>query len=728
MTATLFLVTQVGPFEGSLRTAFSNTGQTAYFYHLNENRFYPKDSIASPIWLGGEFLAPTHFLRTKFIDDLLQAHQIDRVVAVGLDASHLALQWRLKFDVHVILNSGDLDFSVRRKGHVFRLKLVLERARHLLLSDTWEMDKAVGHGSRVPHYLLPDFVLRGDKVLTTDAAVKRIALITPPEMPLSDAQELAQELQAMADGYGYTVQKFSTTDLYSTVDLELDRGLQGTFRYRIGHCSHAVVAGDSRDMGTIISALASQPGSLVVGASITNTHAARRAGIEVVGQGIAAVVDRARLMISAAPAESTAQLPVAEPADHAAALDALAKRRDPWFFEELVPSEHDDFQVFFTVAPLENRSNGARPQRIRNMAAAMEALGPTVRITPNPQMLERRTVLVSWLLEHGFSPSFFYGENSTSPMETYDAIARVRGLIEQLGARGAATGWFVRDLHWLSEERQFMTTDDPATKSFVARGLYELNAMSEAVDTLFSPDDQSTKEFVRLLDKRSEGVHTWAALPPGTNPHNFITGDAAPTERITLVYSGGVGGFYGMDTFLDAVSLAGLENFNLDFVIREEDRGSLEALLNEHSMSSEGGRIRTLTVDFEDYIPRPGITLGVVLLDGEYASAAFPYKTMSLLERDYPILTFDNMAIVPFVEANEAGYALPRDAKRLAQFFLSFHETHSRRPPSSGRAREANTWLARVQHARSVAVSARSRPSNRPKPVKSAKAPRLRRF
>lgn len=709
MTTTLFLVTNIGPFEGSLRTAFSVKGQNAYFYHLAENRFYPKDSVASSIWLGDEFLPPTHFLRTKFLADFLQNHKIDRVVAVGLEASYLALQWRLELEVHVIINVGDLDFSSRRKGHASKLRLVLNRATRLLLSDAWEMDKAVGHGSKIPHHLLPNFVLSGDKVLSTDPAVKRIALITPPEMPSSDVEELDHKLQVMAEEHGYTVQCFSTTELYSTVDLELGRGLQGTFRYRIGHCSHAVVAGDSRDMGTIISALASQPASLVVAASITNTYSAQRSGFEVVGQGIAAVVDRARRMIRDAPAESIDKPPAIDPVDQAAALDALAKRRDPWFFEELIPAESDDFQVFLTVAPLENRSNGARPQRIRNMASAMDALGPTVRVTPNPQVLERRTAFIAWLLEHGFIPTFFYGENSTSPMESYDAIAQVSRLIEQLGAHGAATGWFVRDLHWLSEERQFMTTDDPTTKSFVDRGLYELNSMSHVVDTLFSPDDQSTKEFQRLLDRRTAGTYSWAALPPGTNPHNFVTGDAAPTERITFVYSGGIGGFYGMDTFLEAVSIAGLDRFNVDFVIREEDRASLSALLDQHVLSSEDGRIRTLTIDFEDYIPRPGLAIGIVLLDGEYASAAFPYKTMSLLERDYPILAFENMAIVPFIEANDAGYALPRDAKKLAQFFLKLSEMQP-----TGRsnvwAREANTWLSRVQQARTSAASAKSKP------------------
>lgn len=133
---------------------------------------------------------------------------------------------------------------------------------------------------------------------------------------------------------------------------------------------------------------------------------------------------------------------------------------------------------------------------------------------------------------------------------------------------------------------------------------------------------------------------------------------------MTVVYSGGIGEIYRMDNFLRAVQILNENDFFFDFIVRKDEQSQLEESLLDCGIVI-GDRVRLLNVDFEDYVPRTSKAIGVVLLDGDYAKFSFPYKTMSFIEKRFPVLTYDDMAISDFVTDENIGLSCGRSTPNI---------------------------------------------------------------
>src|SRR5699024_9680605 len=147
-------------------------------------------------------------------------------------------------------------------------------------------------------------------------------------------------------------------------------------------------------------------------------------------------------------------------------------------------------------------------------------------------------------------------------------------------------------------------------------------------------------------------------------PQNILD-DRALISRdgITLLYTGGISEIYGMELYLSALSQLS-ESVLLDFVVRKPEAAPLrEALDRLGLLDTERTRILHTTMDL--YRPRTSRTLGMVLLDSRYAKFAFPYKTVTMIERGYPILCFSDMGIADFVTSNRLGCAVERSAEAI---------------------------------------------------------------
>ena len=159
-----------------------------------------------------------------------------------------------------------------------------------------------------------------------------------------------------------------------------------------------------------------------------------------------------------------------------------------------------------------------------------------------------------------------------------------------------------------------------------------------------------------------------------------------------------MGGIYGLGQYLTAVGTLDPQ-VRLDFVVRAGERSVLEDMLAEHGLADRPG-LRITTVPLEWYVPATRTVVGVVLLGGEYARFSFPYKTMSLIERGYPVLCFADMGIADFLERNRVGLGVARSSEAIRAGIAALVRGGA---PGMAEAQRTQSWAARVATARASA-------------------------
>lgn len=702
--SSLVFISSIGAVEGNLLTAHKVSGEEVWFYHVTENRFYPDGIESSESWLDSRAAPAGHILRTRYFQALVQTHGIKRILAVGLTAAGYASRVLDAYEYTPILLRGELDFSVRRTGHVANFQSLSESASRILFEDSFEMDKAVAHGSTKPHLKYPWFSVVNKGILANDAGVRKVALVYDGAADGNRTAEQLDYYESMLSAAGYTSKRIDIDLLYSTVDLGMGRTFPATMKYRIGDCSSCIIIGDSRNTSTVIAGLSGQSNRIFIDDTFNSSLIYAESDFANAGRGVALVerLIRSELDEDSASPDLTEDL---VPGKHAlGVIDELVNQRFPWFYEPLANSEgNSGFDVFFTVAPIENRANGARPQRIRNIAGAFAKGRPTIRISSNIAVLKRKSLYIEWLIENGFRPKHFYGENSTAPIATYDAIHLLVVLMGTLRTGGCVNGWFVRDLHWLDPENGYLAASSTEHGTIVARGLHEIAAVSEVCDVFFAPNEESASGFITLLGRHNPSNVKWVSLPPGISVSNTLPLYSSDTLRAselrtTFVYSGGVGEVYNMDLYVQAISRLDPRQYYFDFIVRQDERERLTKSFQGLSSESRES-IRILSLDLIDYIPRTTRCIGVILISSTYAKFSFPYKTMSMIERGYPILTYADMAIARFVDSECVGMTCEESVESVtdAMHEMSGSDLDAYR---FSECRESNSWDMRAKRIR----------------------------
>ncbi len=647
------------------------------------------------------------------VERATRGRAVTTTVAVGREAGAVAARVLPPSTWSAVLLRGELDLSPRHPAKLEAFRAVAGAAAHLVLEDHWEMAKAATYESRLPHLRLP-LLRAATSAPVLDGARARVAV-------LHDGADLAEALrpalEAACERQGAALEVLPVAGLYSARDLAAGRTLEQALRRRLGTCTHVVVLGDHRDTVAVVTTLAAQPGRVVVEGTLASTALAARLPGVVCARGTALVERLERALVAwraeARPAPAPVRLlrsagarlrrPAPQPSDVHGWFAALPGRSLPWFHEELWDDDEPagELDVYFCVAPIENRANGARPQRVRNMAEAVVAGGPAVVVRPAEPLLERRTLLLDHLVDQGWRPRTVYGENSTSPMATNEVIDRVGALFSRLGEAGARRAWYVRDLHWLSPE----LLGGPPPPDLVERGLHELRVLSGATDLFLAPNEGSVREWQRLLGAHGVTHDRWDALPPALHPDNVcdIGGLAGGAPGLTVLYAGGTTGFYKQDVFLEAVAeLSGDEGLRLDLVVPPTDADALRESLTGAGVVQ--GSTRVIVEDLSRYVPLTGEVVGVALFDGHYATHGFPFKTVSMLERGLHVLCFRDMAVADFLGRYEAAVLCDRDPASVVAAVRAYRSGH-------GRIRvhellEAESWSARVDRLRDLLAAA----------------------
>lgn len=703
MSTVLLLTTGTGPAEGLLVQDLGMAGHAVDVLDVASHAWLRRRPglPAAPLyaWTGAHALRDAGAQIAREMRRVAAVGDYDVVLAAGLGAAGFASR-HLEEEFIPLLRRGDLDFSAARRHATEDFAALTRSVDRLFLEDEWEFDKALSKGSRSAHLRHPQARLGSHTrpALAEDAGAPDVVVLHPEYV---DAERLAAQMQAFEATVdtvpGATVRPLSASALYRTRDLAGGRNFDAVAATRLAGATHVVMVGSSRDHGAVA--------DLIVG-----TGFARRLVVEdTVGMGAWAAghpeVRTGRGLRLVAELGAALQEGVGErtPPRESGATDLLGSYRAAMeqpvdrAFEDLdVLRHHGPLDVFFSTSPLEDRTDGARPQRVRNMHDALSRPAAALRLSSVPGVFDRRRRVVDEAIAAGRPLGLFYGENSTSPIPVPRVTEELADLMRRFSAAGGTSVWFVRDLHWLDEIEGYLQDAD-ARRDVQARGLAELEAMAAAVDRLAAPSVESGAGFDALLARHGRGPVDWLPLPPGVAPANTVppgvlTGGG---DGVTLLYAGGVGGIYGLEQYLSAVD--GLDpQVRLDFVVRPGERALLEGMLEVHGLADRPG-LRVSTVPLEWHVPLTRDVVGVVLLGGEYARFSFPYKTMSLIERGHPVLCFADMGIADFLRRAGAGAGVDRSPEAIRAGLAALVRDGA---PGMADAQRGHTWDARVAQAR----------------------------
>ncbi|WP_189351079.1 hypothetical protein [Zhihengliuella salsuginis] len=682
---------------------------------LRRRAYHPAKVV--PDWVRSWTYRSTGNAINSFYRLLVEGGDYDDVVTSGIAAGG-AMARHCERGFTPLLWRGDLDFSSARVVLTEDFEALTSAAGRILLEDEYEFDKALSKGSNSAHLLHSTRPVDSLRPLLQPPSAAgagqypKVAVLHPERMSEARLEAYRRMLDAVAQRYGGSAEAVSAASLYRLRDAQRNRRFDDIASTRLEGFTHAVLIGVSRDHSSLADAF-DAPATrdrFVVEDTIGMGFWADRAGFGRTGRGarLGEVLDEVLSGGSESGADPVQPADTVTPPttsdDPMVPLRRIMERPVPRLYEELRAVEADGpLDVFFSTSPLEDRTNGARPQRVRNMAEALDERSPAVRVYSTPGVFERRADLIHRLLRGGRAAGLLYAENSTSPIPFDTTLNGLERLFAEFRAAGGRSAWFVRDLHWLEKDADFL--DDPERKQeFIKRGLRELSIAGQGTDVLLAPCDASAVGFESLLAGLDDAEYRWAAMPPAVADANAVTPHANASETTTLLYAGGVGSFYAMDSYLQAITSLPTERFRFDFLVRPAEVENLVGFLAAHGLEDDA-RVAITTDELDVYAPREGVTIGTVLLDSEYARFAFPYKTVSMLEKGFPLLTYSDMAIADFVESNEIGTTCERTAASVAEAL----EAMSRHDYTDAirRARVTESWTARIRQLEALLDSER---------------------
>lgn len=665
--------------------------------------WHPYEAVS--VWAQTPFIDGNLTVQRKLVQDLVVRHQIDRVLAVSVPATALAASLALDLPIESIVLPGELDFRFAPGPKQAEFQSGIAGADRLWLTSQTEMDKAAGHGSLVPHYLTPLFTTPST-VLTRDGE-SCVCVFVPGRWTAARVAEETAVISKRLSDRGVPLEVLTTELLYNRHDLDMGRGFPGTWKYRVPDTvTHVVLLGTDPHYATVATVIAARHADrLLLDATIGNAELAKRLQLPNwrVARG-AALADRLCELLDGAGASEAHVSRTIVSGEQALQRLADAAREDlpSWFEEGMLDPSANEFDIFYTTAGIEDRTDGARPQRIRAMSEAMVQDLPVVRLTSNVTLMKRRLSGVEGMLDSGSRARFGYGESSTTPMSN-DARNRLMTALPRIIDRGLRFAWFQRDMHWLSDESALAEMSARKLSETQDRGLVELADLSSVSKVVFAPCEASGQEYNRLLEGHGvDASYEWEPLPPGIATSHIIgSSDVRPDELLEIHYTGGFSHIYDMSLALEAIAELCVP-WTLRMTVRENDLESVFKAVQ--GLPPE--QVEITSGEFIHILPRQRRAIGLVLLDSDYGRASFPFKTVSYIEKRMPILCFDDSAIAEFVTTNAIGQTCSRSVPSIIDALTRFAEGRWEFSDSSwDLVHRTHSWEARADAVRRSLLS-----------------------
>lgn len=644
MSSALVLVDNVDPVTGLLLHRLAESFKKTFVLNIKDGQFMGPNKVSIPVW-ASDLESPEFGL---WLRDLAEYESIEVAIGQGFASAEFATKLRDIRKTVGLLLPGDCDISGRRKHRLQRFRSLSERLNALVFLNDWEMFKASSLGSAAPHFVW-DFA-------SDSSSVEWNAGFVPSEnekiVVYYDHRVHGSDVTLEQLGFDSLMQKFDdhqidcrpSNSLFWYSDLMINRQLQNTVRLRANGVSKAIFI--DNDANSLIGLALLQRAE---GLGLWATHSVEHELLsnKITGLSIGSQPRILAGLIGGDIEPILAQKPKSiEKFSGRSLLEVLERvggEELPRFFEDF--GDSDKMSIFFSVAPLENRSNGARPQRIRNMYLAMAREKTVVHLSINESVMDRRIPLVDYYVGKGVKFEYFYGENSTNPIDGLDAPLRITRLLDDLAhSCGIKSAYFVRDVHWL--DPNLNGVEKALSPNKISSGRFELQRFENSVGELIAPSLESARNYSRLAAPYFSLEFGDHELPPAISVRNVVGAGSAQAEsvRTTFVYTGGVSELYSMDVYLQA--LAELrkshgESFYADFIVREDEKQLLLDWLDSVGLS-DAQNLRILTESFDLYSSRSNKNVGVLLLDSEYGRNAFAFKAVSYMERLMPFISYSD--------------------------------------------------------------------------------------
>lgn len=622
------------------------------------------------------------------------------IIAVGVDAVLAAAGSGLELPMDGVFVHDELDFRFSNEYRQRQLLRAFAACERLWFDSTVAMDKACAHGSDRPHLLLPLASTTAGTSATSNVA--DVVIVTSAETLARAEEQTVLALNEALQQRGTDSRVVAAEQLFTQADLDDKRMLRAALSGRgIGENSVVVLTGKSGHHAFVATALSGH-NAVLMDATVENASLAKRLGFptRALARG-AALVERTLSALDSESSILSTHQDVATPAEFQEAFErAIASSLPAWHEEGMAELGQVAFDLFFSTAAIENRSDGARPQRIRAMSQAFgDSDAPVIRMTSNLNLLERRLRAALALVDQGAHPRFGYGENSTAPMLDAALEALERGLL-QLKSAGLAFAWFVRDLHWLDPSSSVSQTSD-ALDFLQQRGVHELNTMVRLADAMFAPSAPAAEHFDRLLLTLRDSRVEWLTLPPGIDQANTLELSATRStaaDEIRLVYAGGLGGVYDLSMLVQA--LHGLNRpWHLQCTVREEDSQRAHDLLAGFPEE----RVSITVDDFSFVGSEANKTAGLALLDSAYGAASFPLKVMNYVEKRMSVVVYQDSSPAPLVERYGVGVIAERSVAGVRDALASLPRTVD--AMAWDQVQESESWAARAASVRQTLAS-----------------------
>ena len=697
----LVVVNRIGPLIGLVLGEIEASGYTPIVLNVKERKLYGA-TIPVPAWLNADGDLPS----AEWFKALLAELGIGYAIGIGVWPSLFAAKNLDRRTVVSVLQPGELDFSQRRnKPKLLAFEQLADSSAGLVFLNEWEMSKAVSLGSSAPHFLwnLADTSSSTDMFDESSDVVGVVVDTDEGIASVLNIENAVSSLGKALEAEGKKVRVISSNSFFWYKDFTMGRSFRNVLRLRGREFSSLLFVGGDAD-------------SLAVAAShnggVGRCYAAERIEMRLLArnQSSLSVYSVDKLIHEYGHTRDTEVSSSIGSQSHGRSLfsiiDQIMENDLPRYWEDY--GDFDEFSLFFSVAAVENRSNGARPQRIRNFYLEMADNWPTLQMGLTSKFLERRFKLVEDWLKSGKRCVLIYGENSTNPVQNRDVVIQTYRLVDLASSVSQSPSlWFVRDLHWLDSN---MFPDGPSA-GVLASGIFELTRLNNSFGSFVAPSLESKRMFETLLESSCEVSFVDDELPPGLT-QSACALVRGPQEGMTFAYSGGIGSAYRMDAYLKAVasillnetsSSSGFGTVYFDFVVRPQEQQALINQLEELGMA-ESPFIRVLNGDFNGYRPLTEKACGVLLLESDYGKGAFPYKSVSYLEKGFTILCFKdspvNRLFGPLGVTFATGYESSEVAATMARVVED--DTHI----SWQEIWQKHSWAERLKKIQALAVTA----------------------
>lgn len=630
----LITTNRISPLLGAVLSEVESIGISPTVHFQREDRFVGPAPYKPP-WLH----AGDELMRARLKETEKWASAPAVVLALGLASASKAIDEFAGFPLVTLMTPGDLDFSPQNRAKSRTFAAVNRHSSSFIFVNEWEMTKAVSLGSTTPHFLWNPADLSahvaplhsdGGKIAVIYDDSKRVATDIETDSAFDSLKDTAEQL-------GKSVEFMPANSFYWYSDFMMGRKFANVLRLRLKDVSHALFVDEDADSIISYASMDNEPGEVMVASSVAAgliCRAKPSIAVSSTDTWAARVAGTAEVLADLPESSVSVGRPLVEILDSIMEAQVL-----PDYFEDF--GDLDSFAVFLTVAAVENRSDGARPQRIRNMYLALSRSTPTIQVNLDPTVLGRRLKLIRSWLDNGINCEVVYGENSTNPVQSVDAVIQTYRFLDEL-ASGYSTPscWFVRDLHWLDPD---LFSKKAAAKARQA-GTFELERMSRSAGTVASPSIESAELFNELTKGHIDIKFPPHELPPAVSRENcvLLRGGTAGT---TFLYAGGIGDAYKMGIYLDAVAefLSGHadgEEVFFDFLVRPTEQSTLKRQLRDRRLHGHTS-IRVLNGNLNEYRPLTAGIVGVLLLESAYANGALPYKSVSYIEKGIPFLVYE---------------------------------------------------------------------------------------